>query len=77
MTFLILILVYISSIFICRYSYRMQYVWGHWDKEDCSLSLVWFIPVFNILVALVNLGYTVKERTYKNKLLNWFTNQDL
>lgn len=76
---LIILAVYIFSIFLCRYSYRMQYVWGHWGKDDITFSLLWIIPFFNTLAAITFLcmGYTAKKRTYKYKLPNWFTNKDL
>ena len=79
MAVLILISVYILSIFLCRYSFRMQYVWGHWCKESCSMSLLWFIPYINTLVGIIFFiaGYLAKNRAYKAKLHNWFTNQDL
>ena len=76
---LIILAVYILSIFLCRYSFRMQYVWGHWGKESCKVSGLWFTPIVNTLAGIVFLifGYCVKKRTYKYKLPNWFTNKDL
>jgi len=78
-TIFMILAVYVLSIFTCRYTFRMQYIWGHWDKESCEVTSLWFIPIVNTVASIVFLisGYCGKKRTYKYKLPNWFTNKDL
>jgi hypothetical protein len=75
----ILILFYIGSIFLCRYAFRMQYIWHDWLKKDVKLNILWFIPFGNFIVGILFLivGYPFKKISFTNKFLRWFSNQDL
>ena len=74
-----LILFYIGSIFLCRYSFRMQYVWDKWLIEDIKLNVMWFIPIFNFIAGIIFLigGYPFNKIRFRSKFLTWFSNQDL
>jgi hypothetical protein len=54
MTILILITVYILSIFLCRFSWRLcsSKYFSAWLDEDCTASILWFIPVVNTFCGI-------------------------
>lgn len=78
---IIFILVYILSIIGCKYVYLLQssrYLDNFLD-EDCTVQIIWFIPIVNtlatILFLMFSLFYLIKPT--KNKFINWLCNFDL
>lgn len=78
---IIFILVYILSIIGCKYVYLLQssrYLDNFLD-EDCTVQIIWFIPIVNTLATIsflmFSLFYLIKPT--KNKFINWLCNFDL
>ena len=80
----ILIVIYSLSIIGCKYVYLLQssrYLDNFLD-EDCTVNVLWFIPVVNTLAAILflisSLFYLKKWiKPSKNKFINWLCNFDL
>lgn len=80
----ILIVIYSLSIIGCKYVYLLQssrYLDNFLD-EDCTVQIIWFIPIVNtlatILFLMFSLFYLKKWiKPTKNKFINWLCNFDL
>lgn len=80
----ILIVIYSLSIIGCKYVYLLQssrYLDNFLD-EDCTVQIIWFIPIVNTLAAILflmsSLFYLKKWiKPTKNKFINWLCNFDL
>lgn len=77
---ILLILFYILPIFGCRHMYREFHYKKLWLKEDCRMDLIWFMPVFNIVLFLClysDKDIRSKRNGPKNEYLRKFLNYDL
>jgi hypothetical protein len=82
MLIFILISVYILSIIGCKYVYLLQssrYLDNFLD-EDCTIQIIWLLPIVNTLAAILFLIYSLFYlwvKPTKNKFINWLCNFDL
>ena len=55
MLYFILVIVYIASIFLVRWEYRMNSSkhLNVWLDEDCKFNVLWIIPVVNTISGLM------------------------
>ncbi len=66
-TFLILISIYILTIFISRWLNIQMFRYGY-----SAIPFVWFIPFINIIVILIVILMETLQTKRGNKFLDWF-----
>ena len=85
MTATIFFIVYIISVILSRFSYRLcsSKHFGLWMDEDCRFSILWIIPVVNSFVFILMFICIFmeilnnKRFNFKSKVLNKILNKDL
>lgn len=81
----IFFIVYIISVILSRFSYRLcsSKHFGLWMDEDCRFSILWIIPVVNSFVFILMFICIFmeilnnKRFNFKSKVLNKILNKDL
>ena len=76
----ILIVIYILSVFLCRYTYRLcsSKHYNLWCDEDCRFSLLWIIPFVNTILVFSIVLFILNEKPNKPpRIISKWLNTDL